>query len=143
MKASLDLSFTIAQTAAAGTVKNDPQEPGYDACQYLTIVAELVGVTGGTLDVHIQDSPDGVTWYDYVHFAQLAAAATAVKYAFTPALPNALVTIGKSVDPATPVPVLAAASFRGGHPFRYLRSVAVVGAGATVGAAQTITVIGR
>jgi hypothetical protein len=143
MRARLDLSFTAAQLNAAGTVKNDPQEPGYDAANYITIVAELVGITGGTLDVTIQDSPDGVVWYDYVHFAQLAAGAAAIKTSYTPALPNAIVTIGKSVDPATPVPVLAAASFRGGHPFRYLRSVAIAGAGASAGAAQTITVIGR
>src|SRR4051812_2079935 len=138
MKAQLDLSFTAAQLAAAGTVKNDPKEAGYDACSYFCVMAELVGLTNGTLDVTIQDSPDGVSWYDYVHFAQLAAGAAAVKISYTPALPNAIVTIGKTVDPATPAPVLAAAAFRGGHPFRYLRSVAVAGAGASAGAAQTI-----
>jgi hypothetical protein len=143
MKSRLDLSFLAAPLAVAGTYKNDPQEPGYDACSFLTIVAELTGITGGTLDVHIQDSPDGVTWYDYLHFAQLAAGAAAVKVVYTPALPNAIVTIGKSVDPATPAPVLAAAAFRGGHPFRYLRSVAIAGAGASAGVAQTITIIGR
>ena len=44
------------------------------------IEAELVGATGGTLDVYIQSSSDGIKWYDCVHFAQLAAAASAIIY---------------------------------------------------------------
>jgi hypothetical protein len=143
VKSKLDLSFTAPQLAAAGTVKNDPRENGYDACTFITIVAELTGLTGGTLDVTIQDSADGVTWFDFVHFAQLAAGAAAVKYAYVPGLTGAITVIGKSVDPATPVPVLAANSARGGHPLSFLRAVAVAGAGASAGVAQTITVFAR
>lgn len=145
MRAVQDLSFTIAQTVAAGTYVNDPQEKRYDTCENLLIVAQLVGVTGGTLDVTIQDSPDGVTWFDLAHFAQLAGGAAAVAYAYAPTLTGAIAiaTIGSTVDPATPVPVLAAGSVRGGHPLSFLRAVCVVGAGASVGKIQTITVFAR
>ena len=109
----------------------------------LKIIASLRGPTGGTLDVTIQDSPDGLTWYDYVHFPQQAAGGARTVYCYEPSLPNAITTIGTTTDPATPAPVLAAGSARGGNPMRYMRAVAVVGAGASVGQIQTITVISR
>ena len=94
MKSPLDLSFTAAQTAIAGTYKNDPQEGGVDALTFVKIIAELQGPTGGTLDVTIQDSQDGVKWFDYVHFAQVAAGAARAVFAYEPAMPNAITTIG-------------------------------------------------
>lgn len=144
MKSQLDLSFAAAPLNVAGTYKNDPQEGGYYAASFVTVVATLQGITGGTLDVYIQDSPDGVTWYDLVHFPQLAAAAAKVTYAYNPTLSNAIITIGNpTVDPATPAPALAANSMRGGHPMSFLRAVAVAGAGASAGVAQTILVNAR
>ena len=143
MKPSLDLSTAAATLNAAATVVVSPKEPGYDLCTQLTIVAELQGITGGTLDVVIQDSADGVKWFDYVHFAQLAAAAAAVVYSYDPTLNDTISTIGKAVDPATPVPVLAAGLARGGHPLQFLRAVYIAGAGASAGVAQTLTVFAR
>jgi hypothetical protein len=49
-------------------------------CTGINVVAELVGATGGTLDVFLQAGfPDG-SWIDVVHFAQLASAAAAITY---------------------------------------------------------------
>src|SRR5580658_9170036 len=46
------------------------------------LAADLVGATGGTLDVYLQTTLDGGTsWYDLIHFAQLASGAGAISYA--------------------------------------------------------------
>ncbi|MES1176495.1 MAG: hypothetical protein ABUL62_19380 [Myxococcales bacterium] len=144
VKASLDLSFAAASLNAAGTYKNDPKEPRYDCASFVNIEATLQGLTGGTLDVTIQDSPDGLTWYDFARFPQIAAGAAKATYSYNPTLSNAIVAIGNpTTDPATPAPGIVANAVRGGHPMSYLRAVAVAGAGASAGVAQTIIVNAR
>lgn len=102
----------------------------------IKIVAELVGATGGTLDVYLQWTPDGTTWYDYCHFPQLAGAAAAVKYSTGSNYPTPGITvIGKDSTPA-----LAANTCVGGSVGNGLRCVCVAGVGTSAGAAVTINI---
>jgi hypothetical protein len=127
-------------TAAAGCLVSAPQI-GFSGDKAVTFIADVIGATGGTLDVGVQHSPDGVTWYDYVHFSQLAAAAAAIVYHYSPALNDSITTIGKYVlAPASNTTItLANGSVAGGHWFDQLRCIFVPGAGTTVGAACVVT----
>lgn len=98
---------------------------------------KLLGPTGGTLDVYVQDSIDnGVEWRDWAHFTQCVAA-TASKQHLCAALGNSNTVIGIGTA-AAPAVALAAASVRPGHPGPKFRVVYVTGTGVTVAAAQTI-----
>ncbi len=107
----------------------------YDA---ISIVAELIGATGGTLDVYLQTSGDmGITWIDYLHFPQLAAGAAAIRFAssssnFSQA--TAATVVGKNL-----VPALAANTSINGAFTDRMRLVMVGGVGTTVGAAVKVT----
>ncbi len=113
-----------------------------DDYQALYIDAALQGATGGTLDVFMQNSPDqGVTWFDYAHFAQLAAGAAAliaVASVSAGAQNLTLTTVGKNLSP-----VLAAGSVLGGAWGDRFRLVMVAGAGTTVGAPVVIRILGQ
>lgn len=129
-----DTSPAAASTAAGDILLGLGR---YDALQ---ITAELVGATGGTLDVYLQTSPDGGTsWYDYIHFPQLAAAASAVKYMVN--VPQAgatgITVVGKDTTPA-----LAANTVVGGSWGDRLRPLYVAGASTSAGAAVLIQVLG-
>ena len=105
----------------------------------MLIIASLVGVTGGTLDIYIQDSFDGgTTWCDCAHFTQVTAAG-AVKEAATLTTKTDMTTIGVG-SLATPGVALAAAKMRPAPWGEKLRLVSVTGAG-TSGAAATQTII--
>lgn len=110
-----------------------------DLSQYekISVVAQLQGATGGTLDVYLQ-AFDGVDWVDYAHFAQQAAAAPANSQWLEPQDPSAvsITPVGRNATPA-----LAAAACVGGHPGDRLRVVTVTGSGVTVGAAYLIRLI--
>lgn len=111
-----------------------------DAATGLFVVAQLVGATGGPLDVYLQHSPDyGLTWVDYAHFTQLAAAAPAVKYQFA---------VSSSAQVLTPVtvginnaPALAAGTVVGGAWGERFRLWMVAGALTTVGAPVSVTLV--
>ena len=119
-----------AATSAASAVA------GFKDVDKITIIANLLGAAGGALDVYIQDSPDGVTWYDYVHYTQLASGASAISYAYSPnPFNDTIKTIGRGTSP-----VLAANSVRGGHWYDQLR-VLFVAAGGAAAAAQDIRVL--
>jgi hypothetical protein len=112
------------------------------------IIADLVGATGGTLDVYLQkkiDQAGTVKWVDWVHFAQLASGAAAIRHNIS--------TNGNTVS-ATPVAVgvgttaspgvaLAAGTFAGGLPTDTVRIVAVGGVSTSAGAAIKITIVGH
>jgi hypothetical protein len=104
---------------------------------WLVFVAELQGATGGTLDVYIQGKLAD-TWYDWGHFTQLAAAASAAKYAVQPQANNGAVAIGSGTSPA-----IAEGTFLGGYPGDEVRLVFSAGASTSAGAAQTLKVFGR
>jgi len=137
----IDLSGTSPN--AASTVAVTPVI-GFGKFDAIKIEAELQGATGGTLDVYIQVSHD---WHpilqtgkfvDYVHFTQLAAAASPIIYNVDPALTNSITVIGKNL-----VPALAAGTVAGGYWGDAMRLLFVAGASTSAGALQTVTVIGK
>ncbi len=129
-----DTSPATAVTAAGDTCAGLSK---YDALQ---ITAELVGATGGVLDVYLQTSHDGgTTWWDFIHFPQLSAGAAAVKYMVN--IPGAgatgITVIGKNTTPA-----LAVNTVVGGCWGDMLRALYVGGASTSAGGAQVINILG-
>lgn len=121
-------SPAAASTAALGQVAD------LDDVDSVQIYADLVGATGGTLDVYLQTSPDGgTTWFDWLHFPQLGAGASAVRYGVAPAQSNTITVIGKGTTPA-----LAANTCVGGRAGNIVRALCVAGASTSAGAALTI-----
>ncbi len=143
MAKTIERSLNAGTSPAAASTVAVAACGGFGTYDTLTFVATITGATGGALDVYIQHSPDGVTWYDYVHFTQASAAAGAVTYACNPALTNSIVTIGAPTTPAatTPTPALAAGLCAGGAWFDQLRVVYVAGVSTSAGAAQVVKVL--
>lgn len=126
---------TVAGTGLATTIGAAVKMSGFKS---MRIEATLQGATGGTLDVYVQVSYDGgVTWSDYVHFPQLAAAAGAVTYGVSMSRSNgdALAVVGKGTSP-----LLAAGDWRDGEWGDAARLLFVAGGGTSAGAAQTVKV---
>ncbi len=113
-----------------------------DDYEAVTVIAELAGNTGGTLDVFVQASFDeGASWFDFAHFAQLAPAAAPTQYLLNASLSSNLtspVVVGKNTTP-----LLAAGTCVNGAFGDRMRLVMVSGAGTTVGAAVKVSVIGQ
>lgn len=138
--------ITGTSPAAAGTAIVGNVLTALDRYDWFTIDAALVGATGGTLDVYLQrrvalDSADEVTgaiWADWLHFTQLASGATAVKYSLQTGFDKTISTVAHGTDASAGTPVLAAASFVGGHPGQAIRCVCVAGASTSAGAALAI-----
>ncbi len=100
----------------------------------IDIVAMLVGATGGTLDVYIQEGlPDG-TWYDVVHFPQLAAAAAAITYKGNISMLPQPTSAAPTVVGTGLTPALAVNTIVQGTGFDRLRLLFVAGAGTSAGA---------
>jgi hypothetical protein len=146
-------TFTETTPGAAGTVASSQPVSGsvgppgiatgqLDDYSALYIDASLVGATGGTLDVFLQNSPDqGATWFDYAHFTQLAAgggAVTAVASVAIGAQNLTLSTVGKNLSPA-----LAAGTVLGGAWGDRFRLVFVAGGGTSAGAAIVVRICGQ
>jgi hypothetical protein len=108
---------------------------------YVVLLAQLTSLTGGTLDVVIQESWDfGVTWDDVAHFAQLAGGAAAISYRFVIGPQLGLPTATVVGTLAAAVPVLAASKFADAPWANTLRLVSTTGSG-TSGAAALQTLI--
>jgi hypothetical protein len=131
---TFDLPATTSPAAAGNSaVEFAAGLHDYDA---ISIDANLVGATGGTLDVYVQRSSDnGTTWRDYIHFPQLAAGAAAVKYTVAPSLgAGSIVVVGAGTTPA-----LAVNTCTNGPWGRSLRVLMVAGSGTSAGAAVAMT----
>jgi hypothetical protein len=108
----------------------------------IDIVAILVGATGGTLNVYMQQGMADGTWYDVVSFPQLTAAESQVTYKTNlSALALNAGTGGTTTSYATPVligsgiaPALIANASVQGQGFDRMRLVMVAGSGTSVGA---------
>lgn len=102
----------------------------------LVVDAELVGATGGTLDVYLQ-TREGTDWIDLAHFPQLASGATARAYTFciTGDGLGALAPVGRNLSPA-----LAANVNTNRTPRGELRLLFVAGTGTSAGASQSVMV---
>ena len=135
-------SFSMTTANVAGTEVCTTTLVGCSKFDRLMIVADLVCITGGTLDVYLQREIATNVWTDWLHFQQLAAAAAAINYAYagdaTLIVPVAT-GLGTTAAPGVALP---AGHCVGGHPGDKLRAVFVSGAGASAGAAQSIYVSG-
>lgn len=132
---SPDSASTAVLAASAGY---PAKLVGLEKFSHLEVIADLVGAAGGTLDVYLQTSHDGLRWNDYAHFAQLADGAAAVTKAFAVSRTGqqlSITTIGKDNTPA-----LAANAVLGGEFGDELRVLCVAGAGTSAGATLTILV---
>lgn len=131
--------FSGTTPAAAGT-HVETAVTGLGPFKTASIVAQLIGATGGTLDLYLQGSSDGgTTWYDIAHFAQLASGAGALNKVFSisKGAITALTTTGIGTL-TTPAVGLAAATVVSGDFGDRIRLVEVTGAGASAGAAIVI-----
>ncbi len=111
---------------------------GLSAFERFVVHAELVGATGGTLDVYLQRKIGPDEWQDWIHFPQLASGAAAVKYAAAD-VPNTAtpIVVGETNDAGTTgAPALAVNTVAPGHPGDAVRCLAVAGAGAAAAAVR-------
>lgn len=123
--------------AAASTAASANALGGFDSFDAVEIVASLQGATGGTLNVYVQASWDGGTsWFDWIAFPQLAAAASTIHHRVSPGLPGVINTVGKDLTP-----LLSAGSVAGTWG-PMLRVVYKAGASTSAGAAQTVKAYG-
>jgi hypothetical protein len=110
------------------------------------VEAHLVGATGGTLDVWLQRKAGPNLWVDWVHFAQLAAGASAIHYSFivknTATAAGALGAVTTVGNDATPAVGAGTGLITNNHPGDAVRVVFVAGASTSAGAAQKITIWG-
>lgn len=134
-------TITATSPASASTAVAVATVSSLDDYAEIAIEADLLGATGGTLDVYLQRKIANDLWRDWAHFTQLAAGAAAVKYALRSSTDNTIRAVGGGSD-ASPGVALAANTCAGGHPGTELRVVFVAGASTSAGAAQTIRVYG-
>jgi len=134
-------TVTVPGTASTTTVHAGATLDGLGAVDSMLIVASLVGVTGGTLDVYLQVAPNEAdVWVDVAHFAQLAGGASAIIRSFALSRSGqvtTLATVGMNGTPA-----LAANTVLGGDFGERMRVVTVTGTGVSQGADITIRLIG-
>lgn len=134
-------TVTVPGTASTTTVHAGATLDGLGAVDSMLIVASLVGVTGGTLDVYLQVAPNEAdVWVDFAHFAQLADGAAAITRAWS-VTRHAQVTSVATLAVGN-VPALAANTVLGGDFGERMRVVTVTGTGVSVGADITIRLIG-
>jgi hypothetical protein len=154
MLAQYIFNETSPSTASTNAVSSQPVTGVYNAsgpgiasskmlddAAGITVVAELIGATGGTLDIFLQGgNPDG-GWFDVVHFAQLAAGAAAINYS---------TQISNLAQPSSAAPVavgtgvhsgstgLAAGTTVQGLAYSMYRLLMCSGSGTTAGAAVKV-----
>lgn len=139
MKAKKTFAVSFTSPAAASTVVSATCA-GLSRFDWFQIDANLVGGTGGTLDIYLQKKIASDVWADWVHFAQISAAGT-LKVSATVQSSNGFTTVGIGTD-ASPGVALAAGSVVGGHPGDTVRVVCVAGVGTSVGGASVIYITG-
>lgn len=124
----IDITLAIPATASATTI--GAAVGGFHRLDHIALIAELQGLTGGTLDIFLQDSWDGgTTWLDVVHFTQLGAGAAAIVYRAAAQLDSTIQTIGEASSLT-----LAAGKICGLPWGPMLRVVAKSGTGVSAGA---------
>jgi hypothetical protein len=142
---SLLTTGTDATSPTSATYKVTTGVPGFADFKTITFIAKIIAPASGALDVLIEHSPDqGTSWYEYVHFTQVAAGATK-RYTYGPALNDSLVEVGENNlvgDLQTTTMTLGAGSVAGGHWFDMLRVRYVAGVGTSAGATQVVNVLG-
>jgi hypothetical protein len=135
---------TADQTSpASNTYQVTTALSGFSAYSAIAFYATITGGTGGPLDVLIEHSPDGVDWYEYVHFTQVSAAAVKT-YVAAPAVNAASVNVGKNgLDGSAQgtTMTLTAGTVAGGQWFDKMRVRYVAGTSTSAGATQVVRVL--
>jgi hypothetical protein len=134
-------TLDVPSTASATTIGAAFSVPDASTMNAMLVVADLIGLTGGTLDVYLQDSFDGgTTWMDCAHFTQVTAGGTVKEAAgIQQAKANTAIGIGNLASPGV---ALAAANLRSAPWATLMRIVAVSGSGTSgVTRTQTITLV--
>ena len=76
----------IFTASTAATVNGTPVDAALET-EFAAALTATEDVNGSTLDVKLQDSPDGgTTWFDWIAFTQLSATGSEVKAATRPPL---------------------------------------------------------
>jgi hypothetical protein len=134
-----ELLLTDTSPAAASTVASTTGlVTGLDQFDWFTIDALLLGGTGGTLDVYVQRWIASLNeWRDWLHFAQLAAGATARYVVDSSWGQSGVVTVGQGTSPA-----IAVATQANLHPGSRARLLFVAGASTSAGAVQKVVLSG-
>ena len=131
-------TLSVPNTASTTTYGTPFQFVVPGVVDYVVLLAQLKGLTGGVLDVSIQESWDfGTTWDDVAHFTQLVAASS-VNWRLVVGAQRGLATATVVGTLSTAVPVLAQTTYADGPWAAQLRLVATSGSG-TSGAAAVQT----
>src|SRR5690349_963228 len=83
---SAEFILFTGTSPATTTSEYETMYYGFAEADSLSLFCSIGTPTGAAVDVVVQNSCDGITWFDYVHFTQSAGAASAVKYMAVPAL---------------------------------------------------------
>ena len=131
---------TITETApsSAITAAGANVVSGLGAFENVTFRLVCGGNTGGTLNVYVQHSSDGVDFIDYVAFPTIAAGTASASYTAHMALNGQVLLVGTGLSP-----VLPPATIAGGVLRDLVRLVMVSGASTTVGAAISLEIVGH
>jgi len=136
---SAEIALFSGTSPATTTTEYEQMYRGFAEVDSLSLYASIGSPTGAAVDVVVQNSCDGVTWYDYVHFTQSAGAAAAVKYMAIPALSGSIATIGSGTV-ASAAPVLSSGSMANGAWHDWLR-VVITTAGNNTACAITVNAL--
>lgn len=119
---SKEVALFSGTSPATTTTEYQDMYHGFAVIDSLSIYCSIGSPTGAAVDVYVQNSCDGVTWYDYIHFTQSAGAASAIKYLAVPALSGSIATIGSGTV-GSAAPVLSSGSMANGPWHDWLRVV--------------------
>lgn len=134
-------SNEASPATASATAVSAKMIEGLEDFGVIEAVATIIGPPDRAIDVYLQGSYDGVSWHDWVHFPQVAAAATKT-YKAVAHLSSTITEIGNGTV-GTPAVTIAANSIVPGHPGRYLRAVYVTGSGGVGSSSnQNIKIVG-
>lgn len=134
-------TVTLTSPATATTAVGATTFKGsmFARAEKLVIDADLLGGTGGTLDVYLQRKIAADTWRDWVHFPQLAAASSKKYSLCITGEGSSIVEVGGGSD-ASPGVALAVNTAVNVVPGGDVRVVFVSGGGTSAGASNSITI---
>lgn len=145
MKRLLQLTIGPIATSGAPSTTTIPVGGAIFALSHyekLAFIFEIVGPTGGTVDVYLQKRIAANKWVDYCHVPQVAAVTTK-RYESSQFDASTITDSGVGDDTPTATPVIAANTIVPGHPGEAVRLVLVTGAGVSVAGSVTLYVQGN
>lgn len=127
--------------SSAGTFVGQTVLGGFSVYDTITAFATLTGGTGGSLDVVIEGSFDGINFFERVRFKSVPAATTDVQSA-TVVIGDKVTQIGKSSLSSPGSNILGAGVVAHGHWGEFLRLKFIAGVGTSAGALQEVQLAG-